>query len=215
MFLTLAVSVVVEDTAGPDHGLQWDDLVERHAEQLVVVEAARGRVVCLVGPEVMVAKGKPLTPTGHTHKMRRESQRQKYSNEIADVAQCWLKVVFPLSHSLLFALPEFLDAEDVQLVPVDMGQEAVGLPDWLAFWGASAVPHQVHTVTWTDRLHNIVMVFIYKAYLTHPKVLYSYYSMWQPVQLAHKHTKTLTWPYTVHGLPSEMSFYSLYSGLYS
>lgn len=118
--LTFAVGVEVEDAAGPNHGLQRDDLVEWHTEQLVVVEAARGRVVRLVGPEVMMAKGKPLTPIGHPHKETRASQRQKYSNEIADVAQRWLNGAVP-SPPLLFTLPEFLDAEDVQLVPVDMG----------------------------------------------------------------------------------------------
>lgn len=49
--------------------------------------------------------------------------------------------------NLLFVLPELLDAEDVQFVPIDVRQEAIGLPQRLAFRSASAVSHQIHTVT--------------------------------------------------------------------
>lgn len=37
--LTLAVGVEIEDAAGSHHGLQGDDLIQRHPEELVLVEA--------------------------------------------------------------------------------------------------------------------------------------------------------------------------------
>ena len=52
--------------------------------------------------------------------------------------------VFAL-YSLLLILPELLDAEDVQLLSVDVREEPVGLTHWLALWRPLAVPHQVHT----------------------------------------------------------------------
>lgn len=60
--LTLAISVEIEDTAGSHHCLQGDDLIERHAEQLVLIEPPRWRMMRLMRTEVVVAKGKPLTP---------------------------------------------------------------------------------------------------------------------------------------------------------
>lgn len=52
--------------------------------------------------------------------------------------------------NLLFILPEFLDAEDVEFVSVDVRQETVGLSERLALRCASAVSHQIDTVTCTD-----------------------------------------------------------------
>ncbi len=51
---------------------------------------------------------------------------------------------------LLFILPEFLDSEDVEFVSVYVRQEAVRLSDRLALRCASAVSHQIHTVTCTQ-----------------------------------------------------------------
>lgn len=62
--LTFAVSVEIQHTAGSHDCLQGDDLVERHAKQLVLVEPARWGMVCLVRTEVVVAKGEPLTSAG-------------------------------------------------------------------------------------------------------------------------------------------------------
>lgn len=50
---------------------------------------------------------------------------------------------------LLFILPQFLNAEDVKFVSVDMRKEAVRLSDGLALRCASAVSHQIHTVPCT------------------------------------------------------------------
>lgn len=49
---------------------------------------------------------------------------------------------------ILLVFPEFLDAEDVELVPVDVGQQPVRLPHRVPVGGPAAVSHQVHTVTW-------------------------------------------------------------------
>lgn len=48
---------------------------------------------------------------------------------------------------ILVIFPEFLDAEDVELVAVDVGQQPVRLPHRVPVGGPAAVPHQVHTVT--------------------------------------------------------------------
>lgn len=52
--------------------------------------------------------------------------------------------------NLLFILPEFLNPEDVEFVSVDVRQETVRLSERLALRCASAVSHQVHTVTCTQ-----------------------------------------------------------------
>lgn len=52
--------------------------------------------------------------------------------------------------NLLFILPEFLDPEDVEFVSVDVRQETVRLSERLALRCASAVSHQIDTVTCTD-----------------------------------------------------------------
>lgn len=57
---TFTVCVEVQHTAGPHDGLQGDDLIERHPEQLVVIEPTGRRMVGFMGTEVMVAKGKPF-----------------------------------------------------------------------------------------------------------------------------------------------------------
>lgn len=69
--LTLAVGVKVQNTAHSHHCLQRDDLIERHSEQLVMVEAARGWVVGLMRSEIVMTKSKPLTPTGKTRWLKR------------------------------------------------------------------------------------------------------------------------------------------------
>lgn len=51
---------------------------------------------------------------------------------------------------LLFILPEFLNPEDVEFVSVDVRQETVRLSERLALRCASAVSHQIHTVTCTQ-----------------------------------------------------------------
>lgn len=58
--LTFAVRVQVQDTAGPHHSLQGNDLVQRHPEQFIVIETAGWRMVGFVGPEIMVAEGEAL-----------------------------------------------------------------------------------------------------------------------------------------------------------
>lgn len=55
----------------------------------------------------------------------------------------------PLANILLI-FPELLDAEDVEFLPVDVGQEAVRLPHGVSVWGPAAVAHQVHAVTWSQ-----------------------------------------------------------------
>lgn len=72
--LTLAVSIQVQHTARPHHSLQWYDLIERHSEQLVVVETTGRRVVCFMGTEIMMTKGKPFTST------ERERERESRSH---------------------------------------------------------------------------------------------------------------------------------------
>ena len=66
---TFAEGVEVEHTAGAHHSLQRDDLVQRDPEELVLVEASRGRVVRLMRPEVMMSEGKPL-PSAHKQRKR-------------------------------------------------------------------------------------------------------------------------------------------------
>jgi len=51
--------------------------------------------------------------------------------------------------NLLFILPEFLNSEDVEFVWVDVRQETVRLSDRLSLRCASAVSHQINTVTCT------------------------------------------------------------------
>lgn len=51
---------------------------------------------------------------------------------------------------LLFILPEFLNPEDVEFVSVDVRQETVRLSERLALRCASAVSHQIYTVTCTQ-----------------------------------------------------------------
>lgn len=62
--LTLAVRVEIQHAARPHHRLQGDDLIQRHSEELVLVEPPRRRVVRFMRTEVVVAEGKPLPP-GH------------------------------------------------------------------------------------------------------------------------------------------------------
>lgn len=68
--LTLAVSIQVQHTARPHHRLQWYDLIERHSEQLVVIEATGRRVVCFMGTEIVMTKGKPFTSTERERESR-------------------------------------------------------------------------------------------------------------------------------------------------
>lgn len=62
--LTLAVGVEVQDAAGGHHRLQRDDLVQRHPEQLVLVEPPRWGVMRLMRAEVVMPERKPLPPLG-------------------------------------------------------------------------------------------------------------------------------------------------------
>lgn len=54
---------------------------------------------------------------------------------------------------VLLVLPELLDAEDVELVSVDVGQQSIGLTDGVAIRGAPTVPHEIHAVPWEGREH--------------------------------------------------------------
>lgn len=54
----------------------------------------------------------------------------------------------------LFILPEFLNPEDVEFVSINVRQETVRLSERLALRRASAVSHQVHTVTCTRYRHT-------------------------------------------------------------
>lgn len=56
--LTFTIRIKVQDTAGPYHSLQGNDLVEWHPKQLIVIETAGWRVVGLVGAEVVMTEGK-------------------------------------------------------------------------------------------------------------------------------------------------------------
>lgn len=60
---TFAVGVKIEDTACRHHRLQGDDLVQRHAEQFVLVETPRRGMVRLMGTEVVMTKSKALAPS--------------------------------------------------------------------------------------------------------------------------------------------------------
>lgn len=111
--LTFAVSVEVQHAAGPHHGLQRDDLVQRHPEQLVVVEAAGGGVVGLVGPEVVVAEGEPLLP-------REERGSGSNDGETLVSIQLFAGRRERGPQHLLFIFPQLLDAEDVKFVSVNV-----------------------------------------------------------------------------------------------
>lgn len=50
--------------------------------------------------------------------------------------------------NILLIFPELFDAEYIEFLPVDVGQEPVGLPHGVAIRSSAAVPHQVNTVTW-------------------------------------------------------------------
>lgn len=62
--LTFAVGVQVKHTARPHHGLQGDDFVQGHPEQLVVVELPRWGMMRFVRTEIVVAKGEALLSEG-------------------------------------------------------------------------------------------------------------------------------------------------------
>lgn len=70
--LTFAIGVEIEDAARSHHRFQGDDLIERHAEQFILIEASRWRVMRFMRTEVVVAKGEPLSP-GSLHKLRGEN----------------------------------------------------------------------------------------------------------------------------------------------
>lgn len=75
--LTLAVGVQVQDTTRSHHCLQRNDLIERHSEQLVMVEAAWGRVMSLVRSEIVMTKSKSLTPTENTNLVKTLHSQRK------------------------------------------------------------------------------------------------------------------------------------------
>lgn len=61
--------------------------------------------------------------------------------------------------NILLIFPELLDAEDVEFLPVDVGQEPVRLPHGVSVGGPAAVAHQVHAVTCSqhrDRTEHFV-----------------------------------------------------------
>lgn len=58
---------------------------------------------------------------------------------------------------LLFVLPEFLDSEYVEFVSVDVRQQTVGLSDRLSLRCASAVSHQIRTVTCTQDTDSLLV----------------------------------------------------------
>lgn len=51
----------------------------------------------------------------------------------------------------LFIFPQLFDSEDVKFISVHVRQETVRLPDGLPFSCASAVSHQIHTITCTQQ----------------------------------------------------------------
>lgn len=61
-----------------------------------------------------------------------------------------------LTGNSLLVLPELLDPEDVQLVSVDVGQEAVRLPERWALGRAPAVSHQINAIACTQNTHQRV-----------------------------------------------------------
>ena len=62
---TSTVGADVHHTAPAHNGLQGDDLIQGHTEHLIGVELAVSLVERLMGPQVVVAKRKPLI-TAHT-----------------------------------------------------------------------------------------------------------------------------------------------------
>lgn len=50
--------------------------------------------------------------------------------------------------NVLLIFPELFNAEDIEFLPVDVGQQPVGLPDRVSIWSSAAVSHQVNTITW-------------------------------------------------------------------
>lgn len=100
----------------------------------------------LMWAEVVVPKGKPFTPV--KYRVYRHLIITSYYYNI--IKMCL--VHYPCSHcsDSLLILPKFLNSEDVEFVSVDVRQEAIGLSDRLALGCASAVSHQIHTVTCTQ-----------------------------------------------------------------
>lgn len=69
------------------------------------------------------------------------------------ISLVWIALL-EINPSSLFVLPQFLNSKDVELLSVDVGEEAVRLANRLTFSGAPAVSHQIHTVT-CIKLHRI------------------------------------------------------------
>lgn len=152
-FFTLAVRVEVEDTACSHHRLQGDDLVQRHSEELVLVEPPWWRMVRFMRTEVVVAEGKPLPPGSLQQWMVLLKLRLKRrSGGGGGTAHS----LFFQTVNLLLILPEFLDPEDVQLVSVDVRQETVWLSEWRTLGCAPAVSHQINTIACAQNTHKRV-----------------------------------------------------------
>lgn len=50
--------------------------------------------------------------------------------------------------NVLLIFPEFFNAENIEFLPVDVGQQPIRLPDRVSIWSSTAVSHQVNTITW-------------------------------------------------------------------
>lgn len=87
--LTLAVSIQVQHTARPHHRLQWYDLIERHSEQLIVIEATGRRVVCFMGTEIVMTKGKPFTSTERKRESKSHLRSVLLLMNVFIIKQAW------------------------------------------------------------------------------------------------------------------------------
>lgn len=131
-------------------------------------------MMCLMRTEVVVAKGKPVTPLEFewikSSKLNNVMQFDGHNNNPQAVIYISLAGFCSTSSQLfeirlidlLFILPEFLNSEDVEFVSVDVRQETVRLSDRLALRCASAVSHQIHTVTCTQDTDTDMLQKLYK-----------------------------------------------------
>lgn len=131
--------------------------------------------MCLMGTEVMMAKGEPLAPLElESRILDTNINGQTPLKESRYVFVCFfLQLDTPslFQLNLLFIFPEFLDSEDVQFVSVYVGQETVGLSDRLSLRCAPAVSHQVDTVACTTdtQLNLSTMIHFTKSDCPSPR----------------------------------------------
>lgn len=93
---------------------------------------------------------------------RAANHKEEFAKKPSNIAKkeqqrddCRHNLSLPTVNSLLI-LPQLLNPEDVQLVPVDVRQETVRLSERWALRCAPAVSHQINTIACTQNTHKQV-----------------------------------------------------------